>query len=80
MSGQRAHICSFQAIPDVKRRTTYQALKSAALKVGRFSVFEATANQYAAALFTRLCRDPEIETIQRDFPWTEVRLRAGRPR
>lgn len=67
------HICSFESVPDVTRKTTYEELRAAVLKAGRFSVFEATATPRAAALFTRLCRDSTIETTPKQFPWTEVR-------
>lgn len=77
------HICSFQGIPDVVQRRgrrnwymPYEEFREHALKAGRFSAFEATANNHAAALFTRLCRDPEIETDKSmGFPWTGVRLK-----
>lgn len=75
MSG-RVHICSLQEAPDVTRRTTYEELKAAVLKAGRFSVFEATANDRAARLFTRLCKDPTVETVKLGFPWTGVRAKA----
>ncbi len=70
------HICNFQAGQDVTRKTKYEDLKAEILRVGRFSCFEATANQWAAGLFTHLCRDPEIETDheQFGFPWTGVKL------
>lgn len=56
------------------KRRTYEAVKAAAIKAGRFSCFEATANQRNATYFTRLCRDPEVETFDLGFPWTGVRL------
>lgn len=72
MSG-RVHICSFQAAPDVTRRTAYEELREAVLKASRFSAFEATANKRAAELYTRLCQDPTVETKSLGFPWTSVR-------
>jgi len=67
------HICSFQAIPDVTRKTRYEDFKAAALEAGRFSAFEASANRYAASMFTRLCHDPDVETETLGYPWTAVR-------
>ena len=63
------HVCSFDS---GIRRTNYETLKADALKVGRFSVFEATSSARAAQLFTRLCRDPEVVTTPEAFPWTKV--------
>lgn len=76
----KIHICSFQDGPDVTRKTQYPAFRAAVLKAGRFSAFEATANEHAAELYTRLCSDPEIETDKScGFPWTKVRLKEPRP-
>ncbi len=73
-------ICSFQAGPDISRKTTYKKLKALVLRAGKFSVFEATANERAAALYTRLCRDPEIEIDhQLAYPWTGVRRKERDP-
>lgn len=68
----RVHICSFQACPEVNKRTDYHEFKEAVLKAGRFSVFEASATRLSARMFDRLCRDPEIETENIGFPWTRV--------
>ena len=57
----------------MKRRTTYAELKAAVLEAGRFSVFEATETPKAARFYTRLCKDPDIETFKLGFPWTGVR-------
>lgn len=62
----------------VGRKRTYESVKAAALAAGRFSVFEATANAKNASIFTRLCRDPEVETFDLGFPWTGVRRKKGR--
>ena len=71
------HICSFQSADTVTRRTTYGDLKAAVLKAGRFSVFEATANDRAAGMFDRLERDPDIETDHTcGFPWIGVKIRV----
>jgi hypothetical protein len=69
------HVCSFQAAPDVTSRTSYEELRAAVLKAGRFSAFEASANQRAGRLYTRLCQDPTIETTDLGFPWTGVKER-----
>ena len=75
---RKAHICSFQSAPTVTRKTRYEDLKEAVLRARRFSVFEATENQFAAGMYTRLCRDPEIETdISCGYPWTLVRRRSA---
>ena len=68
------HVCTFSALDDVKRSTTYESLKAAALRAGRFSVFEATANDHAAALFSQLERDPTVATDRTKFgyPWIAV--------
>jgi hypothetical protein len=77
MASNAVHICSFQATPDVTRRTTYEEVRAAALAAGRFSAFEATANARAASLFTRLCQDSSVETFDLGFPWTGVRARKA---
>ncbi len=62
------------------KNLTYENLKALVVKVGRFSCFEASENQKKAALFTRLCRDPEliIDNKSVGFPWTKVTLRDNR--
>ncbi len=61
----------------VGRKRTYESVKAAVLEAGRFSVFEATATQADAHLFTRLERDPEIETDRScGFPWINVRRKS----
>jgi hypothetical protein len=77
MSKRAIHICRFDSAEHLTgRKRTYEAVKAAVLEAGRFSVFEATANQRNASLFTRLCRDPELETFDMWFPWTGIRRRA----
>lgn len=71
-----AIVCCFDSTGDlVGEKHTYKALKALVLKVGRFSVFEASANERDAKMFTRLCSDLEIETFDLGFPWTGVRRR-----
>ncbi len=69
------HLCSFDAV-DFRIRSKgpndYAAFRTSALAAGRFSVFEATETPAAAALYTRLCRDPAIRTRDLGFPWTGV--------
>lgn len=65
--------------PSVTSKTTYEGLRAEALKAGRFSAFEAGANQHAASLFTELCRDPTIETFDLGYPWTGVRRKDPTP-
>ncbi len=70
------HIDCFDACPTVKRGTDYEEFKAAVLKAGRFSCFEANANNHAAKMYTRLCRDSGIVTDHESvsYPWTLVRL------
>ena len=68
MKHAAAHICNFEAVPDLPRKITYADFKHTVLEAGRFSVFEATETQYKARLFDKLCRDPEIETIPLGIP------------
>lgn len=76
MSKYSWHICSFGSVDDLKgKKLTYENVKKIVLEVGRFSTFEATATTKHANIFTRLCKDPEIETFQMGFPWTGIRLR-----
>lgn len=70
------HVCIFESAGHLAgRKRTYEAVKAAVLAAGRFSVFEATSDIRTARMFTRLCKDPELETITLAFPWTGVRRR-----
>ncbi len=76
---RKAHICRFDSTEHITgKNRTYEAVKAAVLEAGRFSCFEASNGQNAP-LFTRLCRDPEVETSHDlGFPWTRVwRRHAG---
>ena len=73
MKSPTVHICTFQAVDTPTRKTRYEDFRAAVLAAGRFSVFEATANQTSASMFDRLCRDPAVVTNTVGFPWTEVR-------
>ena len=66
------HICSFQSVDTPTRKTRYEDFREKVLAAGRFSSFEATANNTAAAMYTRLCRDPTVKTELRGYPWTAV--------
>jgi hypothetical protein len=70
--GGAVHICSFEAVDAPPLKDGYAAFREAALKAGRFSVFEATENMARAKMYERLCRDPEIQTVPIGFPWTRV--------
>jgi hypothetical protein len=77
MGSHGIHICSFDSTGDLKgKNLTYEKVKAIVLEVGRFSVFEATATTKHANIFTRLCKDPELEIIQMGYPWTGVRLKT----
>ena len=70
-------ICSFTSgIDDLSRKE--QAQFEPVLRVlrdtGRFSVFEATANQTIAKSMTRLMHSEYVENIGGAYPWTKVRL------
>ncbi len=81
-------VCSFSSVDEIKGvngtrklrgaadRRVYGALKASVVAAGRFSVFEATASQRAADLYTRLTKDFELETFDLPFPWTGVRERS----
>lgn len=43
-------------------------------RAGRFSVFEATANQGIADVMTYLHKHGLIEVTPRDYPWSDVKL------
>ena len=71
------HICSFDSTGDLRgKKLTYDVVKAIVLEVGRFSVFEATATSRHATIFTKLCKDPELETFDMGYPWTGVRRKT----
>lgn len=78
---RHGHVCSFEGVPNAQeayRTGGYVAFKEAVLEAGRFSAFEASANDKMAKLYTALCRDPEVETdISGGYPWTKVRRRTA---
>jgi len=67
---------SFGECPTVTPSMTYENFRSTVLQVGRFSCFEATANDRSADFYTRLCRDPEVETTTLGYPWTAVKRKT----
>jgi hypothetical protein len=75
----RVHLCRFDTVSDLRgKNRTYENIKVAVLKAGKFSCFDVETNK-DGRMFTELCRDPEIETFELPYPWTGVRLRpAGR--
>lgn len=54
------------------KKRTYEAVKTAVIEAGRFSVFEACD---MSRLFSKLEADREIATFKLGFPWTGVRRR-----
>lgn len=67
-------VCSFSSTDELTgKKRTYRAVKLAVVKAGRFSTFEATQSDKDARLFTKLCKDPDIETFELGFPWMGVR-------
>lgn len=82
------HVCSFDAVDLTRPRSergrrrrylTYEEFRDRVLAAGRFSVFQATENDWNASMFTRLCRDPEIVTDNTTvgYPWTLVKKKEA---
>jgi len=68
-------LCRFDTISDLRgKKRTYENIKAAVLEAGKFSCFDVETNK-DGRMFTKLCRNPEIETFKMSFPWTGVRLR-----
>ncbi len=79
MSRYRIYVDRFDSTMHLRGKArTYEAVKAAALVAGRFSVFEATDTPAAARLFTRLERDPDVETFRNPpgYPWIGIRRRV----
>ena len=75
------HVDCFQSVDTPTRKTRYEEFRAKVLSAGRFSVFEATANSTAAAMFTRLCNDPTVDTNQTmGFPWISAKARMEEKR
>jgi hypothetical protein len=74
MSKYGIHIDRFDSADDIRgKQRTYEAVKARILNIGRFSCFEASQDRKSADIFTRLCRDPEIEVVEMGYPWTGIR-------
>jgi hypothetical protein len=72
-----AIICSFTSVSDLRGKDrTYENIKAAVLKKGKFSVFDIETNR-DEKLFTKLCHDTEIETFNLGYPWIGVRRRVA---
>lgn len=57
-----------------QRTRTYEDVKAAVVKAGRFSAFEASDDP---GVFNRLCRDPElIVDNTATYPWVLVKLKV----
>ena len=75
---ERVHICvTSVGLEDLTRRQ--QRDKAQVLRVlhrhGRFSVFEATANQVIAKTMDAICANGLVETDNSvGYPWTKVKL------
>jgi hypothetical protein len=77
MTTKRIFIDRFDSADHIKGKArTYEAVKAAVLAAGRFSCFEASQDDKSAAIFTRLCKDPELELTDLGYPWTGVKLKA----
>src|SRR5690606_39250655 len=79
MSG--VHICSFDALPDVTRKQQRDQVYvlGALAQAGRFSVFEATANQTIARTMTFIMQSGWVRDIGGEYPWMKVEITdAGR--
>lgn len=60
------------------KATDYATVKREVLAAGRFSTFEASATDLSARIFTRLCKDPDLETFDMGYPWTGVREKVNK--
>jgi hypothetical protein len=72
----KVFVCSFTALSDLKgKQRTYENVKAAVLKAGRFSCFDVNTKN-DEKIFTKLCNDPELEITHEQYPWTNVKLRS----
>jgi hypothetical protein len=74
------HICRFDSVLDMftqrrrgQAKPTYNEIKAAVLKIGRYSSFEASYNKETISFFTRLDRDPNVVSERAGFPWIKVK-------
>jgi hypothetical protein len=64
----------FDTVSELRGKSrTYENVKKAVLAAGRFSCFDVQTRK-DGVIFTRLCKDPEIEVFDLGYPWTGVRL------
>lgn len=69
---------SFSTVSDLRgKNRTYENIKAAVLAAGRFSCFDVETKK-DGVMFTKLCKDPEIETFDMGYPWTGVRRKINR--
>lgn len=69
------HLCRFDSVSHLRGKDrTYENIKKAVLEAGRFSVFDVVTKK-DGVLFTRLCKDPELDVVPDTFPWTNVQLK-----
>lgn len=73
--GSVACVDRFDSTSDIpRRRRTYGVIKQRVVDAGRFSIFEATADDLNARLFTQLHDDTELVLDNtRGYPWIYVR-------
>jgi len=68
--------CSFTALSDLRgKQRTYENVKKAVLKSGRFSCFDVNTKN-DEKIFTKLCQDAELEITHEQYPWTNIKLRS----
>jgi Tol biopolymer transport system component len=66
---------SFDTVSDLRgRQRTYENIKAAVLRAGKFSCFDVQTKR-DAIIFNTLCNDPELEVVNLQYPWTSVKLR-----
>ena len=74
------YICSFTSGIDElprKQQAQFEPVLRVLEATGRFSVFEATANQTIAKTMTRLMASEYVEDMGGAYPWRKVRLTAA---
>lgn len=70
-------LCSFSVGIDdltLKEQAQCEPVLRVLQRSGRFSVFEATANQTIAKTITRLMKGGYLKSMGGAFPWTNVQL------
>lgn len=76
VSGEFFHVCSFSALPDMSRKQQADPVYvlGHVAKAGRFSAFEATANQTIAKTMTLLMQRRWLKDVGGEYPWVIVDL------